>query len=117
MKASKRTAFAILAAGLLVSTPAMAETYASQSADKFGRGLANSATGWGEIPKNIVKESRDSNALIGITYGTVKGAAHTVGRTVVGAFDLATFFVPSRGFVHSTYVWQHTDVETTYGTN
>ncbi len=106
----------VLAAGLLfAATPVFAGDYATDSGAKFSRGLANTATGWGEIPKNIANESRDHNALAGATYGTLKGTAHTVGRTAVGAFDLVTFFVPTDEYVHSTYVWEETGNETSYG--
>jgi len=107
----------VLAAGLLfTATPVIAGDYASDSGAKFSRGLANTTTGWGEIPKNIANESRNSNALVGATYGTAKGAAHAIGRTAVGAFDLVTFFVPTNEYVHSTYVWNNTGSETSYGT-
>jgi len=112
----KISAVAVLSAGLMLSvTPVLAGDYAGDVGAKFSRGLANTTTGWGEIPKNIANESRDKNAFVGATYGTLKGTAHTVGRTAVGVFDLATFFIPSDGYVHSTYVWENTGSETTYG--
>ncbi len=92
-----------------------ADGYGTQAADKFGRGFANTATGWIELPKNIVNTSKDSNVLVGITWGLIKGALHTVGRTAVGAFELATFFVPNDEFVHPTYVWSDFNQDTTYG--
>jgi len=110
------SAITVLAAGLLFAvTPVIAGDYASDSGAKFSRGLANTTTGWGEIPKNIANESRHENAFVGATYGTVKGTAHAIGRTAVGAFDLATFFVPTNEYVHSTYVWDDTGSETSYG--
>jgi len=115
MKLYKITGATALALGLLAATPAMAGDYADDAGAKFTRGIANSATGWGEIPKNINNETRDSNILVGLTYGTLNGAVHTVGRTAVGAFDLATFFIPSNEIVHSTYVWKQTRDDTTYG--
>ncbi len=113
----KITGSTILALSLFVSVPAVAGEYASDSEAKFTRGLANIATGWGETPKNIVNESNNHNALVGLTYGTVKGAAHTVGRTAVGVFDLVTFFAPTEEVVHSTYVWEDQHNETTYSVN
>ncbi|MDQ6982450.1 MAG: exosortase system-associated protein, TIGR04073 family [Mariprofundus sp.] len=115
MKLHKVTGITVLAMGLFVAAPAMASDYATDSGAKFTRGLANVVTGWGEIPKNIVNESRDNNVLVGLTYGTFKGAAHGVGRTAVGAFDLVTFFAPTEEVVHSTYVWEQKRDETTYG--
>ena len=105
---------AAAAAVLAFSGPVMAGDYANDAGSKFTRGLGNAATGWGEIPKNIALESEASNVLVGITYGTVKGAFHTVGRTVIGALELGTFFVPSDEVVQSTYVWQNASEETTY---
>ena len=102
-------------AALVVSGSAVAGDYVSDSGTKFTRGLANAVTGWGEIPKNIVLETNDSNAFVGITYGTLKGVGHTVGRTVVGALELGTFFIPNDEVVHSTYVWENANKETTYG--
>jgi len=108
--------FSLLALAMLAVAPtAWAADYGTQSAGKFSRGIANLATGWLEVPKNISNESRNSNAGVGLTYGTLKGAAHTVGRTLSGAFDTATFFIPSNGFVHSDYVWNDFNRETTYG--
>jgi len=116
MKINKALFLSVAAVSLLSwGGAAMAADYAHETGDKFTRGLANTATGWGEIPKNISNESRKSNVVVGLTYGTVKGAVHTVGRTVVGALELATFFIPSKEVVKSTYVWKNTDKETTYG--
>ncbi|MDQ6998301.1 MAG: exosortase system-associated protein, TIGR04073 family [Mariprofundus sp.] len=117
MKLYKITGATIFTIAMFAVTPAMAGDYATDSGSKFTRGLANSVTGWGEIPKNIINESSDSNVLVGLTYGTVKGVVHTVGRTAVGAFDLVTFFVPTEEVVHSTYVWKQKRDETTYGVN
>jgi len=60
----------VLPAGLLFAiTPVFAGDYATDSGTKFSCGLANTVTGWGEIPKNIVNESRDKNTFAGVTYG------------------------------------------------
>jgi len=96
---------------------AFAGDYGSQAAAKFSRGIVNLTTGWLEVPKNISNESRQSNVGVGLTYGTVKGSLHTVGRTAAGAFDVATFFVPSKSIVHSDQVWNDYNTETTYGTS
>jgi len=109
-------ALAVAAAAVLAfGSPVMASDYANDSGAKFTRGLANAATGWGEIPKNIALETNNSNVFVGMTYGTLKGVGHTVGRTLVGALELGTFFIPSDEIVQSTYVWQDASEETTYG--
>lgn len=89
--------------------------YGTQVADKFGRGFANTATGWIELPKNVVNTSNQSNVAVGITWGLVKGVLYTVGRTAVGAVELVTFFVPNDEFVHPTFVWEDFDQDTTFG--
>jgi len=95
----------MLATGLLFTgTAVFAGDYATDSGAKFSRGLANTTTGWSEIAKNIANESCEHNALAGATYGTLKGTAHTLGS-----------FVPSREYIHSTYVWDDTENETSYG--
>jgi len=100
----------------LGAPPAVADDgYGSQVASKFTRGLANTATGWVELPKDIVNTSKDSNIAVGMTWGVLKGVLDTVGRTAVGALELATFFVPSDEFVHPTYVWSDFNEDTAYG--
>jgi len=112
---------ALLALMCLVAVPAMAsaadqdQSYGKQAADKFTRGFANTVTGWVEIPKNMVNVSKQQNVAVGLTWGLVKGCLETVGRTVVGAFDLVTFFVPTDEFVHPRYVWKPFEKDTTYG--
>ncbi|MDQ6969073.1 MAG: exosortase system-associated protein, TIGR04073 family [Mariprofundus sp.] len=114
-KQSKYVFMAAVAAAVFTITPVMAGEYADDAGSKFTRGLANTVTGWGEIPKNIANESRSSNVLVGFTWGAVKGVAHAIGRSSVGVFDLATFFAPSAEYVHSTYVWNDARRDTTYG--
>lgn len=100
---------------LVAIQPAAANDYTTQITDKFARGFANTVTGWVELPKEISNTSKASNIGMGLTVGLVKGIMHTVGRTVVGAVDLVTFFVPSPEYVHPRYVWDPFDRETTYG--
>ncbi len=106
----------LFAALFVVAVPAaMANDYGGQVVDKFARGFANTATGWVELPKNIVNTSKQDNIAYGLTLGLVKGIAHTVGRTVVGALELVTFFIPSPEFVEPRYVWEPFEQDTTYG--
>jgi len=108
---------ALLALLLAAGAPlAMADDgYGSQVGSKFARGLANTTTGWIELPKDMINTSKDSNILVGMTWGILKGVLDTVGRTAVGALELATFFVPSDEFVHPTYVWSDFNEDTGYG--
>ena len=62
---------------------------------KFGRGLANIAFGWCEIPKNIMNSCEEINPYAGWFIGLVKGIGMTIGRTLAGAWDVITFPIPA----------------------
>ena len=68
--------------------------FASDPFTKLGRGLANTLTGWVELPKNIYKTSVDENAFAGMTLGLAKGAGMTIVRTGAGIFEIVTFPFP-----------------------
>ncbi len=70
------------------------EAFASDAFTKLGRGVANTFTGWVELPKNIYRTSSDENALAGCTLGLAKGAGMSVVRTGAGIFEIATFPFP-----------------------
>lgn len=108
---------AMLAMLLMGAMPvAMADdSYGTQVVNKFSRGFANVATGWVEIPKNVMNTSSKSNVAYGITWGLVKGVLYTVGRTVVGAVEIATFFIPNDQFVRPNYVWSDFNQDTSFG--
>ena len=108
---------ALFAALFIVAMPsAMANDYTDQVTDKFARGFANTVTGWVELPKNIVNTSKEDDVGMGLTVGLVKGVLHAVGRTVVWAVELVTFFIPNPEFVEPRYVWEPFEKDTTYGT-
>ena len=57
------------------------------------------ALGWVEVPKQMmgVKKEHGGGAgdVAGVFWGLTKGFAHFIGRTVVGVYETATFFIPS----------------------
>ena len=61
---------------------------------KLGRGVANTLTGWIELPKNIYSTSVEQNAFSGMTLGLAKGAGMTLVRTGAGIYEIATFPFP-----------------------
>ena len=78
---------------------------------KLARGGANFLAGWLEFPKQIYTVSRDQNAYIGLTYGTVKGLYEGIARTGMGLFETVTCVVPpyEKVFIEPEYVfdgWQ-----------
>jgi putative exosortase-associated protein (TIGR04073 family) len=80
-------------------------------AGKAGRGVANLATGWLEFPKQIHETAVQDGTAQAIFLGPLKGIGMTVLRTLAGAGELATFFVPFPGFydpyLDPPYIWQH----------
>ena len=68
--------------------------FAQDAFTKLGRGVANTLTGWVELPKNIYKTSVEDNAFAGITLGLAKGAGMTLVRTGAGIYEVATFPFP-----------------------
>ncbi len=79
--------FALLVTGATVC-------FAQDPFTKLGRGVANTLTGWVELPKNIYKTSVEDNALAGITLGLARGAGMTIVRTGAGIYEIATFPFP-----------------------
>ncbi len=63
-------------------------------ADKLGRGLANIVLSPWEIPKQIMRETEQSNAFYGATSGVFVGFGRTALRIAVGAVETATFLLP-----------------------
>lgn len=113
----------IVTAGLLVGTLVMSSPgyaddhdhdYLSCFTKKASQGFFNITTGFIEIPKNIVNISSDSNIFVGITWGTLRGVAHTVSRTVVGAAELITSPIPTKDYITPPYVWERFSEDTRY---
>ena len=69
-------------------------SYAGDAFTKLGRGVANTLTGWVELPKTVYSTSRDENAFSGMTLGIAKGAGLSIVRTGAGIFEIATFPFP-----------------------
>jgi putative exosortase-associated protein (TIGR04073 family) len=92
-----------IVASLIVAVTAMtaaapafamdASQYAAGASTKLGRGVVNAVTGWGEIPKQTVIGSKE-DGLLGGVGGFFKGIGLAVARSVVGGFEIATFWAP-----------------------
>ena len=91
-----------------------ADNYFVDSSQKFASGITNAATGFIELPKNIILTSQKEGLLYGITSGTAKGLLHTVGRSLIGILDAATFILPTNSSLNPPFVWQDFSSETSY---
>ena len=113
-KASLATALVIL---FTFSMPCQAENsdgYGQHFQDKLGHGFANMATGFIEIPKNILNITDDSGFLVGITLGPVRGVIHGVSRTLVGVADFLTSPFPTNDYVSPGLPWERFTEDTRY---
>jgi putative exosortase-associated protein (TIGR04073 family) len=91
------------------------QNYPAMAGEKLVNGIANAATGFVELPKTMILTTQREGAVYGLTVGLVTGIMHTIGRTVFGALDAVTFFIPTEPTVRPHYIWQDFDKETTYG--
>lgn len=82
--------------------------------DKVSQGFFNMTLGVAELPKNIVNISSDQNILLGLSWGVLRGAAHTVNRTVVGAAEFLSSPFPTEEFISPAYPWQRFSEDTRY---
>ena len=99
---------------LFSSQAAAADSYFAMSGEKLVSGVTNVATGFVELPKNVILKSQQEGVVYGVTVGLVTGIMHSVGRTVIGALDVVTFIIPTYPSVKPHYVWQDFSRETTY---
>jgi len=117
-----RTRFALMLFMLfLFSPPAKAdeeitaEVYFSRAGMKILSGVANIATGWVELPKNIILwGQKDNNKFVGYTEGVLRGIVHTASRTGSGALDLATFWLPTFPTPTPQFIWDDFSQESDY---
>jgi len=106
--------FVLFAAITFFPTSAFAHNYATKVGEKLGNGIANAVTGFVEIPKTMMITGRRHGATYGMTAGLFTGLFHSVGRSLAGALDIATFMVPTTPIVQPNYIWDNFDRETTY---
>lgn len=91
------------------------QSYPAAAGEKLANGVANAATGFVELPKNVILTSQQDGVAYGLTVGFLTGILHAVGRTVIGALDAVTFLIPTQPAVNPHYIWQDFNRETSYG--
>jgi putative exosortase-associated protein (TIGR04073 family) len=95
--------------------PTKPQSYGERIGEKAVNSFANIATGWLEMPKNVINTTNQSNFIYGITGGLAKGMIHTAGRMGVGIADLVTLPLATKPFIYPLYIWDDFDVDTVYG--
>lgn len=101
---------------LVVSLFSARNAFADDPLTKLGRGLANTLTGWIEVPKNVYSVSSEENAFSGATLGLAKGAGMGIVRTGAGIFEAVTFpFALPKDYkpvMEPEYVFEDTPTQT-----
>ncbi len=94
----------------MVAEQDLAEDVVQDMSSKLWRGVVNVFTGWGEIPRQMVKSGHDKGWWAVIPVGIPAGCIMTVARTGVGVFETVLFIAPindSYGPVlEPAFVWQ-----------
>lgn len=97
--------------GVLEQQKNAPETYVAPMGMQFVRGIVNAATGWCEIPRQIVLSAEQDGYALAVPYGLPRGIFMTVARTFYGAMETAFFYIPFGGdgypsAMDPAYVWQ-----------
>ena len=91
---NNRTKFLIICAIIVSLFCIQSPCFAQNMLRKLGRGVANVATGIVEVPKSIQEIFYSDGPVAAGTYGILDGVYKFLARTVVGAFEIATFPFP-----------------------
>ncbi|GDX59662.1 hypothetical protein LBMAG31_05380 [Nitrosomonadaceae bacterium] len=107
----------LIVSSLIFLTPSVHAhdaSYVTHVGNKLGYGIANIATGWVEVPKNIMIVGQRDGVVAGAITGVFTGVFQMVGRTAYGIMETATFLIPTHPIVKPGYIWDNFDKETSY---
>jgi len=114
MKNNKFLAACVLTGALMTAQSAHAESYFTGFGNKLSQGISNMATGFIEIPKNVINISSEQNMFVGLSWGLLRGVGHGVSRTLVGAAEFITSPIPSKEFAAPAYGWERFSEDSRY---
>jgi len=114
MNKNKILAACVLSGAAMLASTARAESYLEGFTNKFSQGVANMATGFIEIPKNIINITEERNIFVGMTWGLFRGTMHGVSRTLVGGIEFISSPIPSDEFASPAYVWDRFSEDSRY---
>ncbi|MEC4749689.1 exosortase system-associated protein, TIGR04073 family [Methylomicrobium sp. Wu6] len=95
--------------------PTKPQSYGERVEEKALNSFANIATGWLEMPKNVINTTNQSNIIYGFIGGLAKGMIHTAGRMGVGIAELVTLPIATDPIIYPLYIWDNFNVDTVYG--
>ncbi len=84
--------------------------------DKLSRGASNLTLSVVEIPRQMIrvkqKQGPVSGDIAGVFLGSLKGVGCFIGRTAIGVYEVATFFMPSyKPIVKPEYIFSEDEEE------
>ncbi len=113
MKTVCKVGLGIIVFGLALSTTTLSygdDSVAGRIGHKLVRGVANTVTGWVEMPKQMYLKTTQGPPVIGTLQGIVEGVGLGFARTTAGLYEIATFPVPLpmhyEPLFQPEYVWQ-----------
>ncbi len=83
----------------LIATPAVHASYTDAIAQKFSRGVGNVIYSPLEIPFQVSNEIATEDYVYAVPKGLLRGLFYTVGRLVVGAYEVLTFPIPQNQII------------------
>jgi putative exosortase-associated protein (TIGR04073 family) len=87
-----------------------AELVVQDMSEKLSRGVVNTLTGWGELPRQMIVSGKERGGWAVLPVGIPAGAIMTLVRTGTGIFETALFFVPIddsyEPILKPAFVWQ-----------
>ena len=91
--------FSTLLSLTIVSAAAVLTVGCAGPSQKLGRGFANitEPIRMGELRRTMEQSYLTSGPDVAYTGGFIHGLGKTIGRTVVGAYEIATFPIPDHG--------------------
>ena len=106
----------LILSALLFFSPqaAMADTYVENVGDKLAHGIANTITGIGEVPKNMIMTTNEKGIGYGLTTGLASGIIYGIGRTLTGVVDLVTFIIPTKPIIYPDFIWKEFETKQTH---
>lgn len=114
MKNNKFLAACVLTGAMMTAQLAHADSYLTGFSNKLSQGITNMATGFWEIPKNVINISAEDNMFVGLSWGLLRGTGHGISRTLVGAVEFISSPIPSSEFAAPAYVWDRFSEDSRY---
>lgn len=82
------------------------DSYIDKSLHKLGRGIHDTLFCFGELPYQMSRTHEVHGVLGAATVGVVKGVGRTIGRLVVGVFEIGTFYWPQEPILEPEFFFE-----------